>query len=86
MIVQLPADMPADVAADIKAREKAYSQELQQRGKWLHLWRIVGEYANYSVFDVESNDELHDILSGLPLFPYMRIHVIPLARHPSSIR
>lgn len=46
---------------------------------------MVGEYANYSVFDVESNDELHQILSGLPLFPYMDIHVTPLAVHPSDI-
>jgi len=86
MIVELPAGMPAEIAADIKAREKAYSQELQRSGKWPHLWRVAGEYANYSIFDVESNDELHQILSGLPLFPYMRVRVVPLARHPSSIR
>ena len=46
----------------------------------------MGEYANYSIFDVASHDELHTLLSGLPLFPYMKIHVTPLARHPSSIR
>jgi muconolactone D-isomerase len=47
---------------------------------------VVGEYANYSIFDVESNDDLHMILSGLPLFPYMKIQVTPLAKHPSSIK
>jgi muconolactone D-isomerase len=47
---------------------------------------VVGEYANYSVFDVESHDELHTLLSGLPLFPYMTMQVTPLARHPSAIR
>ncbi|MET0327154.1 MAG: muconolactone Delta-isomerase [Luteimonas sp.] len=85
MDVQLPVDMPADVAADIKAREKAYFQELQRAGKWRHIWRVVGEYANYSIFDVADNTELHDTLSALPLFPYMRIAVTPLCRHPSSI-
>ncbi|MEM5389650.1 muconolactone Delta-isomerase [Paraburkholderia phymatum] len=85
MDVNLPANMPADVANEIKAREKAYSQELQRSGKWRHIWRLAGEYANYSVFDVESNAELHDILSGLPLFPYMKISVTALCRHPSSI-
>jgi muconolactone D-isomerase len=45
-----------------------------------------GEYSNFSVFDVDSNDELHEILSGLPLFPYMAIHVTPLAKHPSDVR
>ncbi|MGO4154921.1 muconolactone Delta-isomerase [Cupriavidus basilensis] len=86
MDVKMPADMPAALADEIKAREKAYSQDLQRQGKWPHLWRVVGEYANYSVFDAESNDELHTMLSSLPLFPYMEIHVTPLAKHPSSIK
>ena len=86
MDVDIPADIPADVIEDTKAREKQYSQELQRSGKWRHIWRVVGEYANYSIFDVESNEELHALLTGLPLFPYMHIEVIPLCRHPSSIR
>ena len=86
MDVRIPHDFPAEQAAEIIAREKAYSQELQRNGKWRHIWRIAGEYANYSVFDVDSHDELHTILSALPLFPYMTMQVTPLARHPSSIR
>jgi muconolactone D-isomerase len=85
MKVNLPADMPAEKANTIKAREKAYSQELQHQGKWRHLWRVAGSYANVSVFDVTDNAELQDIISGLPLFPYMEITVAPLCRHPSSI-
>ena len=85
MQVNLPADLPAEQASDIKQREKAYSQELQRNGQWPHLWRVVGEYANYSVFDVASNDELHSVLSALPLYPYMQIKVTALAKHPSSI-
>lgn len=38
-----------------------------------------------SIFDVPSNDELHALLSGLPLFPYMQIKVTPLANHPPSV-
>lgn len=86
MRVELPHDMPPAVADDIKTREKAYAQQLQEQGVWLHLWRVAGEYANYSVFDVEDNDRLHALLSALPLFAYMRIRVTPLAKHPSSIR
>ncbi len=85
MDVRIPHDMDPDVRADLVARERAYSQELQRAGKWPHLWRIVGEYANVSVFDVADNDELHDLLAGLPLFPYMEIVVTPLATHPSDI-
>jgi muconolactone D-isomerase len=85
MDVCIPADMPGERAAEIKAAEKEYSQNLQAQGKWPGIWRVVGEYANYSLFDVENHDELHGILSGLPLFPYMDIQVIPLAKHPSDI-
>jgi muconolactone D-isomerase len=85
MIVNIPHTLSPEVADEIKRKEKAYSQELQRAGKWRHLWRVVGEYANVSIFDVASNDELHTLLSGLPLFPYMQIQVTPLANHPSSI-
>ncbi|AUZ48131.1 muconolactone Delta-isomerase [Pseudomonas fluorescens] len=85
MTVNLPLDMPAERAASLKAEEKALAQRLQQQGKWRHLWRIAGHYANYSVFDVESVQALHDLLMQLPLFPYMAIEVNALCRHPSSI-
>ena len=85
MKVNIPHDMPAEVAADIKAREKAYAQDLQKQGKWRHLLRVAGSYANVSIFDVEDNAELQDLISNLPLFPYMDITVAPLCRHPSSI-
>ena len=85
MDVHIPHDLDPMLRADTIAREKAYSQELQRSGKWPHIWRIAGEYSNYSVLDVEDNDELHDLLSGLPLFPYMQISVTPLATHPSDI-
>ena len=86
MDVKIPRDLPADERADILAREKAYSQELQAQGKWRHIWRVAGQYANVSILDVQDNDELHRILSGLPLFPFMQITVTPLLRHPSAIR
>lgn len=69
----------------LKAAEKARSQELQRDGRWVHLWRIAGEYSNFSIFDVIDHDALHEILSGLPLFPFMTVKVTPLARHPSAV-
>ena len=85
MTVDIPQDLPVETANDIKTREKAYSQELQRSGKWMHIWRVVGEYKNVSIFDVESNEELHTLLSELPLFPYMKISVTALCRHPSAL-
>jgi muconolactone D-isomerase len=85
MDVRPPPDIDPERFERLKAEEKARSQELQRVGKWPHLWRVAGRYANISIFDVESHDELHALLSTLPLFPFMEVVVTPLARHPSSI-
>lgn len=85
MDVTLPQHLSADDTVELLAREKNYSQEIQRDGRWKEIWRVAGEYANYSVFDVADHDELHTILSGLPLFPHMKIAVTPLAAHPSHI-
>jgi muconolactone D-isomerase len=85
MDVRIPQDLDPEVRTETVTREREYSQQLQRSGKWPHIWRIVGEYSNVSIFDVADNDELHDLLSNLPLFPYMEIKVTPLAMHPSDI-
>jgi muconolactone D-isomerase len=85
MEVRLPHDLPPAQAEELKAREREYSQAAQRDGRWPHLWRVAGRYANVSVLDVGSVDELHELLSGLPLFPYLDIRVTPLARHPNAI-
>ena len=85
--VRMDVDLPLDLDGrdDLLAREKAYCQELQRSGQWVQIWRITGQYSNLSVFDVADNDALHDVLWGLPLFPYMTIAVTPLGQHPSAL-
>jgi len=86
MDVRIPPDAdPAQIEA-LKAREKACCQQLMGDGRWRHIWRVAGRYSNVSIFEVASPAELHDLLSGLPLFPYMDVAVTALCRHPSSIR
>jgi len=85
MDVVVPHDVDQDAFNILKEKEKNYAQELQRSGKWRHLWRIAGQYQNVSIFDVSSVQELHDLLSGLPLFPYLKHEVTALCRHPSSI-
>lgn len=86
MTVNIPKDLPLDEVEAIKLKEKTYSQELQKSGIWVHLWRVVGQYSNVSVFDVRDNAHLHEILTGLPLYPFMTMEVTALCQHPSSIR
>jgi len=85
MDVRLPHDFPAEKAEALKQTERARAQELQRAGIWRHLWRVAGRYSNVSIFDVSGPQDLHNILSSLPLFPFMDMRIIPLCRHPSSV-
>lgn len=86
MTVNLPDSMSAEKQAELIEAEKEYSQNAQREGKIAGLWRISGAWANYCLFDVAGNEELHELISGFPLFPYLEIDVTPLAKHPNSIR
>lgn len=89
-LVRMDMNMPEGLAADERTalleQEAVRSHQLQREGKWPEIWRVVGEQALYNVFDVAGNEELHEILQGLPLFPYMRISVTPLAPHPLDVK
>ncbi len=85
MDVCIPHDPDSQHIDKLRLDEKARGLQLQRHVTWRHLWRIVGEYANISIFDVESPDKLHQILTSLPLFLLMQIKVTPLCHHPSSI-
>jgi muconolactone D-isomerase len=86
MDVRLPHDFLAEKVEALKQTERARAQELQRAGIWRHLWRVAGRYSNVSIFDVSGPQDLHDILSSLPLFPFMDMRITPLCRHPSSVR
>jgi muconolactone D-isomerase len=86
MVVIPPQNMAKEAFEQLRAAEKARAQDLMHQGKWRHLWRIAGKYENYSIFDVSDATELHDILTSLPFFAFMKMEVTALCRHPSSVR
>jgi muconolactone D-isomerase len=77
--------MNSERLAELSTREHEQAKELQLQRKWIHLWRVAGKYTNVSIFDVESAAELHEILSSLPLYPFMEIEVAALCHHPGSL-
>ena len=85
MTVRIPHAADRDAIKQMSAREHERAKELQLQGKWLHLWRVAGKYANVSVFNVESPAELDEILNSLPLYPFMEIEVTALCHHPGSL-
>ena len=69
----------------LQSDEHERAKELQLQGKWLHLWRVAGKYANVSVFEVESPVEFHEVISSLPLYPFMEVEIAALCHHPGSL-
>src|SRR5690625_3187605 len=84
MNVSFPVSMDFANRANFQSRDKEYSNKLQRRGTMKGIWRVVGEYANYSIFDVDDHDELHEVLSSFPMFPYMDVKITPLSKHPNA--
>ena len=74
-------DMDPEGLAAVKAAEKVRGQELVDAGKLRRIWRIPGRRAVFALYRVESTEELHEILSSLPLFPWMDIEVTALSAH-----
>lgn len=86
MDLDVPFDVDKDAFEELKAAEKERAAQLQRDGKWPQIWRVAGRYANVSIFDVEDAAELHDIMMGLPLYPFMTVKVTALCKHPSDIK
>ena len=74
-------DMDPEKLADVKAAEKARGEELVAAGKLRRIWRIPGRRAVMALYRVDSPEELHEILSSMPLFPWMDIEVTALSAH-----
>jgi muconolactone D-isomerase len=85
MEVRIPHGVDPEKIKQLGALEHERARELQLQRKWVHLWRIVGKFANVSVFDVETPAELHDILNSLPFYPFMTVEVTALCRHPGAV-
>ncbi|MCY0879286.1 MAG: muconolactone delta-isomerase [Firmicutes bacterium] len=83
--VLLPSTLEPSTVAALQAAEHEQAIAYQRAGKLRAIWRVVGRYANVSLWEVESAEELHDLLQRLPLFPYMSVDLTLLASHPSAV-
>ncbi len=78
MTIRIPHDADPETIERLRVAEHERAAELTRQGKWLHVWRVVGQWANLSVFDADSHEELHEIIGSLPLYPYMEVEVTAL--------
>ncbi|CAN7632827.1 muconolactone Delta-isomerase family protein [Phenylobacterium sp. LjRoot219] len=80
--LSLPPEMPADRKAKLVADELERGLQLRAEGTILRIWRLPGRPANVGIWVTSSTAELHEKITSLPLYPWMRLEVTPLAPHP----
>lgn len=69
---------------EIAAAEARRAADVQAAGQLIGLWRRADTGGAVFVVDCASHEQLSELLSSLPLFPYVRsIEVTPLIPHPS---
>lgn len=80
--VRTPVDMDPARLAELQAAEAVRARELVAEGTLQRIWRIPGRRANVSLYEAPDASAVHAALASLPLFPYLDVHVRPLATHP----
>jgi len=74
--------LPAETRADVVEREQQAGRELMKAGTLRNIWRVPGRHRNLGIWSATDADELHAVLSSLPIFPYASFDVLALATHP----
>jgi muconolactone D-isomerase len=80
--IALPGDLPPETREKLTTAESARGRELIEAGILRRIWRLPGQTANISLYDVRDATALHEALTSLPLWPFMKIGVDALAIHP----
>jgi muconolactone D-isomerase len=76
-----PVDIDAEEERRLRVEERNTGQGYRREGVLTRIWRLPGRRSSISLWKVADADQLHERLSGFPLFQWMEITVTPLARH-----
>ena len=84
--IEITGSIGSDEASEriLREQESIRAAELARAGILLRLWRIPGQRANWGIWNAKDASKLNEALASLPLFPYMKITVHPLAVHPND--
>jgi muconolactone D-isomerase len=82
--VQWPPDGDEEERARLVEAEAKRAAALTEAGIIKRLWRIPGRWANVGLWDAPDPTALHNAISSLPFYPWLKVVVRPLAEHPSD--
>jgi muconolactone delta-isomerase len=77
----LPIPVSPKALSELALRQLDYWDRLQQEGKVVFTAPYIGQRARVAIYDVESTDELFDLLNADPLFGLFDREVTALGRN-----
>ena len=80
--IRLPDDLQAGRREELLKAEYERGAFLARAGMLKAVWRVPGKLANRGIWAAADPTALHEALASLPLWPYMKVEVLALARHP----
>ncbi len=84
MLYYVQADMiggyplPPEQWLNLVVKQLELIIELKKQGKILIHGAFVGRQSGCFIWDVDSNEELQSLLTGLPLWPFMDWDIVPM--------
>ena len=70
--------LPPEQAMQLVVEEWETIMSYQQQGKVLAGGGLAGRKGGCGIFNVDSVEELHTLVSQLPMFPFAEFEIIPL--------
>jgi muconolactone D-isomerase len=88
-LVEITVELPAELRDPRSERRAALMRAELERGVELRrtetiesIWRVPGGLRNVGIWEAADATGLHEAISSLPLFDFLRVEVTPLAVHP----
>lgn len=75
---QFPGEWSPEHRAAEREKETLAALEHMRNGILRRVFRIPGQYGNYSIWDVQSHEHLHEVLSGMPANAFMTVAMTPV--------
>lgn len=80
--IKWPEGMDPAFIEKISREERAHAAQLAKAGHLVRMWRVPGRRENWGLWRAADATEMHQVISGLPVWPWMDVTIHALAAHP----
>ena len=80
--INWPSNLASNEIERLSKAEREMAADLADSGHLMRMWRVPGRRENWGLWRASDPSEMHEIISSLPVWPYMEVKVHALAGHP----